>query len=221
MSVLTIVASALLLVIGASAQVDPGASPTPLSHLCVTEGHITEPSVSQLVITDVRTRAVLTQKTTSTAELDFRYLGPTAIQEPLESGIVRQQIGIKLRAHDPCNLVYAMWRIQPVSEVVVSVKSNPTLYTSAQCGNDGYHNITPKTLAAVHAPQLNSQHSLQATLSNTVLTVTIDKLLVWQGPLPALAFQVDGPVGFRTDNSKFDLQFYAVQPTQPQPCGPA
>ena len=31
----------------------------------------------------------------------------------------------KLRAEDACNLVYVMWRIEPQSRLVVSVKRNP------------------------------------------------------------------------------------------------
>ena len=62
---------------------------------------------------------------------------------PLASGEMRRQFGLKLRAEDACNLVYAMWRIEPESKLVVSVKSNPGQHTSAQCGNRGYQNIKP------------------------------------------------------------------------------
>ncbi|MFZ2084251.1 MAG: hypothetical protein WAU92_07140 [Candidatus Sulfotelmatobacter sp.] len=52
--------------------------------------------------------------------------------------------GLKLRAQDPCNLVYAMWRIDPESKLVVSVKTNQNAHTSAECGNHGYENIKPR-----------------------------------------------------------------------------
>jgi hypothetical protein len=56
---------------------------------------------------------------------------------------MRRQFGLKLRAQDPCNLVYAIWRIDPESKLVVSVKRNPNARNSAECGNHGYENIKP------------------------------------------------------------------------------
>src|SRR5665213_244364 len=112
-----------------------------LRYLCVTEGSVQETSPGNLDIDDPRTRAVLGSKTPQTAELFFRYIGPTAVLVPLDSGVVRTEIGLKLRAQDACNLVYVMWRVLPVSEIVVSIKSNPGEQTSAQCQNRGYHNV--------------------------------------------------------------------------------
>ena len=37
-------------------------------------------------------------------------------------GELRRQFGLKLRAQDACNLVYVMWRIEPASKLVVSIK---------------------------------------------------------------------------------------------------
>ena len=47
-----------------------------------------------------------------------------------------------------------MWRIEPESKLVVSVKSNPGQHTSAECGNRGYRNIKPRRSTPV--PVLHS-----------------------------------------------------------------
>jgi hypothetical protein len=62
------------------------------------------------------------------AEAHFTYLGSTGNEARLGSGELRRQFGLKLRAEDACNLVYAMWRIEPESKLVVSVKGfGPTM----------------------------------------------------------------------------------------------
>jgi hypothetical protein len=63
------------------------------------------------------------------AEIHFKYLGPSQDSRPLASGILRRQIGLKLRAQDSCNLIYAMWRIEPDTGVTVSLKRNAGLHT--------------------------------------------------------------------------------------------
>jgi hypothetical protein len=184
-----------------------------LRDFCVTEGRVTESSPGNLDIDDPRTRAVLGLKTPQTAELFFRYLGPTAVQVPLESGTVRTQIGLKLRAEDGCNLVYAMWRIAPVSQLVVSIKNNPGQHTFAECQNHGYHNVTPEKSISIPAPKIGNAHSIRAEIVGTKLTVNVDGQLAWEGVLDATAFSFDGPVGFRTDNGQFDAQYFAFQPS--------
>ena len=80
--------------------------------------------------------------------LRFRLRGPSETTKPLGSGAIRRQIGLKLRAKDPCNLVYVMWRDQPAPVIVVSVKRNPGEHTSAECGNRGYTDV-----ATIPAPE--------------------------------------------------------------------
>ncbi|HEX3377883.1 MAG TPA: hypothetical protein VHS29_13530 [Candidatus Acidoferrales bacterium] len=186
-----------------------------LRDFCVTEGRVTESSPGNFVIQDPRARAVLGFATPQTAELSFRYLGPTAVLVPLESGIVRTQIGLKLRAEDGCNLVYAMWRIAPVSQIVVSIKNNPGQHTFAECQNRGYHNITAEKSISIAAPKIGNAHSMRAEIIGTQLTVNIDGQLAWQGVLDASAFTFNGPVGFRSDNGQFDAQYFAYQPDIP------
>jgi len=184
-----------------------------LRYLCVTEGSVQETSPGNLDIDVPRTRAVLGSMTPQTAELFFRYMGPTSVVVPLESGTVRTEIGLKLRAQNACNLVYVMWRILPVSEIVVSIKSNPGETTSAQCLNRGYHNVTPQKSISIPALKIGGAHSLRAEITGTELTVNADGQLAWQGVLDSSAFKFDGPVGFRSDNGQFDTQLFAYQTT--------
>jgi hypothetical protein len=177
---------------------------------CVTEGHLGATSSEALVIEDTKTRAVLGRETRAEAEIAFRYLGPTREQSALGSGTVRTQVGLKLRAQDGCNLVYVMWRILPESRVVVSIKSNPGQRTYAECANRGYHNI--KGIRSNQAPTIEpgSSHSLWAELERDRLVVKADGRIVWDGQLDATAFAFDGPVGFRTDNGRFEIEFRAA-----------
>jgi hypothetical protein len=182
-----------------------------LRYLCVTEGSVKELSPGNLGIEDPRTRAVLGFSSPQTAELFYRYLGPTTEQVPLESGAVRTQIGLKMRAEDACNLVYVMWRIVPVSQIVVSVESNPSLHTSTECLNKGYHNVIPEKSILIPALKIGGAHSLRAELTGTQLSVLADGQLAWEAELDSSAFQFNGPVGFRSDNGQFDAQFFAFQ----------
>jgi hypothetical protein len=53
-------------------------------------------------------RAYLNAQTAQSVEARFTYLGSTENEARLGSGELRRQFGLKLRAHDACNLVYAM-----------------------------------------------------------------------------------------------------------------
>jgi hypothetical protein len=80
----------------------------PLRNLCVTEGAIEQASGNRLSVNVPKMRAFATVATTQDVEARFTYLGKTAGEEPLGSGEMRRQFGLKLRAQDACNLVYAM-----------------------------------------------------------------------------------------------------------------
>ena len=118
--------------------------PVSKANLCVTEGTIDEVPGGRLSVNVSKMRAYVNSYTQPVAEARFTYLGSTLNEAPLASGEMRRQFGLKLRAQDACNLVYAMWRIEPESKLVVSVKSNPGEHTSAQCSNQGYQNIKPQ-----------------------------------------------------------------------------
>ena len=90
----------------------PRASPAPRTvsppRLQVTQGSLEEASDGALRVEVPRMRAVLPGSGGDEAELHFSWLGPTEGLVPLASGELRQQVGLKLRAQDACNLVYVM-----------------------------------------------------------------------------------------------------------------
>src|SRR5579862_4837580 len=156
-------------------------SPVSRANLCVTEGAISELSGARLSVSVPKMRAYLNAPTPPVIEARFQYLGPTGGEARLGSGELRRQFGLKLRAQDACNLVYAMWRIEPESKLVVSVKLNPGQHSSAECGNRGYRNIKPARAAPVPLVRPGDAHALRADLEGTALRVSVDGHSVWQG----------------------------------------
>ncbi|WP_241758146.1 hypothetical protein [Myxococcus landrumensis] len=185
----------------------------PLARIKVTQGALSEQSDGWLLVRAARMRAVVPGTKTSQAMLRFKLSGPSTEQRPFESGELRQQVGLKLRAMDGCNVLYVMWRITPTPGVVVNYKRNPEMHHSSDCGNAGYTTVRPshhgKTSAP--APELDQEHSLRAHLEAGGLRVWADDILVWEGTLPAEALELDGPVGLRSDNVQLTLQL-AVPP---------
>ena len=165
--------------------------------------------------------AVVAAATPPAAEARLTYLGPTSTDSPLSSGAMRRQFGLKLRAQDGCNLVYAMWRIEPESKLVVSIKSNPGMHASSECGNGGYRNIKPRRSLPVPRLKFGDSHSLLADMNGSEMRVSVDGSVVWAGDLGPEALTFDGPVGVRTDNGRFEFQLLARQIGTPVPCGAA
>jgi hypothetical protein len=186
--------------------------PVSKANLCVTEGAIEEPSGSQLSVNVAKMRAYVNAYTQSVAQARFTYLGSTPNEAPLASGEMRRQFGLKLRAQDACNLVYAMWRIAPESKLVVSVKSNPGQHSSAECGNRGYQNIKPQRGSPVPVLTPGSTHTLRAEMNGAELKVFADNSLAWEGSVGQEALSFDGPVGMRSDNARLQIEFEAGQP---------
>jgi hypothetical protein len=177
--------------------------------LCVTEGTITErPASPGLDVDSPKMRAIVNAKPVQSIEARFTYLGASTHDVPLGSGTMRRQFGLKLRAQDACNLIYAMWRIEPESKLVISIKENPGQHSSAECGNRGYRNVKPERTAPI--PQLRSgdAHTLRAETKGADLNVYIDGTLAWQGPLAAQVLKWDERVGIRSDNvrAQFELR---------------
>ncbi|QRO01813.1 hypothetical protein JRI60_23740 [Archangium violaceum] len=140
------------------------------------------------------------------AELRFTYLGATREQVPLQSGELRRQVGLKLRAKDGCNVVYVMWRIEPKAGLVVSVKHNPGKERSDDCGNGGYRTVKPRSKEPVPELEPGDDHTLRAELEGRALTVRVDGRSVWEGTLPEEVLTFDGPVGLRSDNGRFQVE---------------
>jgi len=200
---------------GSRAQSPAPARPSPplhrigLSSLCVTNGEVTETPGGRLLIDTPSSRAVVPGSSSAAAEIRFRYLGPSQGSKPLASGEMRRQIGLKLRAQDSCNLLYAMWHIEPDSRLAVSVKRNPGQSQHAECGARGYVNIKPARSVTMPRIQVNEWHTLRAELQGTQLTVVADGHAVWEGTVGTAIFEFDGPPGFRTDNARCELEYLA------------
>jgi hypothetical protein len=180
------------------------------ANLCVTEGGPIRPDDAGVFPIDVpKFRAVSALPTDATAELRFTYLGPTDVTAPLGSGRERRQIGLKLRAQNGCNLVYAMWRLEPAAQISVQVKSNPGETTFAQCKNGGYRTVHALRETAPPDVLPGSAHTLRASMQGGTLSVWADGVLAWEGPVGDDALAFDGPVGLRTDNGRFSVSFVA------------
>jgi hypothetical protein len=213
------VLAALLIFLGH----DHGAGTKPVSRwfsvphakLCVTEGSIDRGSGNRLSVNVPKMRAFVTVLTSQEVEVHFTYLGETPGEKPLGSGEMRRQVGLKLRAQDPCNLVYAMWRIEPSSELVVSLKSNPGQHTSAECGNRGYRNIKAVHSSPVPPLQPGTVHTLRGEMNGAELRVYADNRLVWEGGVGPLGGSLNGPVGIRSDNVRWELELRAGQSSAP------
>jgi len=181
----------------------------PLDQFCITEGHITRADGPWMNVDSTKMRAVLGFASKPEAELRFRYHGETEDHSRLLSGGERTQIGLKLKAQDDCNVLYIMWRINPVSSLVVQVKSNPGQHRHAECGNSGYTNIRGKFTGQVSKIAEGSEHSLHAVLNGSTLSVDVDGAPAWEGNVGDDVSHFDGPVGLRSDNARFDFQFIA------------
>ncbi len=127
----------------------------------------------------------------------------------------------KLRAADACNLVYVMWRIEPKSALVVSVKRNPGQHTSAECGNRGYRNVKPRYSAPIPALSPGQSHRLRATMEGDELSAAIDDKVVWQGALGATASGLRGPPGVRSDHAQLLFEVAVDAPAATSGAAPA
>jgi hypothetical protein len=215
---LAILAALFSVAVGRAEDSRPGLVPVKLSQLCVTEGALETLPDALLSIGIAKLRAVLAATGPQAIEARFTYLGPTAEIAPLRSGAVRQQFGLKLRAADGCNVVYAMWRFAPEPSLIVSVKRNPGLHASKACGTSGYRTMTPWRATPVEAPQIGIPHRLAAALDGAALHVLIDGKPVWDGELGAEALEMNGPVGIRSDNARLELALFAPAPAGQDVC---
>jgi hypothetical protein len=207
---------------GALAQRYPGSALQGIDRndLCVTNGNVSVLSSGWLAIDTPSSRAVVRtdakHSADQVAEIRFRYLGPSQTSKPLASGELRRQIGLKLQAEDTCNLIYAMWHIEPDTAVAVSVKRNAGMHTHEQCHAGGYLNI--RAQRRIDSPPIRpgQTHTLRAELHGNNLIVTADGNVAWVGSLGNEPLSLNGPTGFRTDNARFEFRYYAAHPTNAQ-----
>lgn len=179
--------------------------------LCVTNGAISTLGNGRLAIDTPSSRAVVRILAAQAAEIRFRYLGPSEGTKPLGSGELRRQIGLKLRAQDTCNLLYAMWHIEPDAKIAVAVKRNPGKRTHPQCHDGGYVPIKARTSKDLPKIRAGESHTLRAELHGNDLTLVADGRVVWEGAVGNSISDIDGPVGLRTDNARFELEYHAAR----------
>ncbi len=202
----------------------PALQPVPAHALRVTTGHLQNESGTPLLpsapdptffVRSPALRAWLGHTPRSSAELAFKYLGPTRDQAPLASGELRRQVGLELRAQNGCNLLYVMWRIEPVQALLVSLKSNPGQQLHRECGDRGYLNLVPERSEPLPALRAGERHVLRASIAVSAgtgeLTVWVDGRPHWQGRLPPAALAFDGPAGVRSDNAELELQLRSTE----------
>ncbi|RKH63413.1 hypothetical protein D7V93_08820 [Corallococcus llansteffanensis] len=190
--------------------------PIPLERLTITQGDVQELQRSardglRFGIDGPRQRAVAPETTGDDVGLRFTWLGVTDPVVPLASGQVREQVGLKLRARDGCNVLYAMWRIAPSAGIVVNFKRNPDDHHSGECGGDGYTTVRPRFMEPLDPLVPGQPHVLRARIAADVLTVFVDGKRVWEGLLPADALTLEGPVGMRTDNARVRFELLVPQ----------
>ncbi|CUI05473.1 hypothetical protein BN2497_5723 [Janthinobacterium sp. CG23_2] len=179
---------------------------TGVEQLCVTNGKITTLPNGKLDISTGSSRAFIRRQSPQSAQIDFIYRGKSSKDVPLASGEVRRQIGLKLKALDGCNVAYAMWNVD-TSRITVGVKSNPGIHTSV-CGDGGY--ISLPSFAANHIG-IGEAHSMRADLVGQELKLYMDRATApIKITLPKEINAFDGPVGLRTDNGHFEVDFFGA-----------
>jgi hypothetical protein len=179
--------------------------PVPIEALCVTSGRVRSSASAPPAVETPQLRAVIAGSGGKNIALSFRFAGQSAEAVALASGEMRSQLGLKLLAQDTCNLLYVMWRSTPKSELVVSFKSNPGMSRHAQCGAKGYTRLRPDHSSPVPPLEPGSVHRLEASLLGARLEVRVDRVLVWEGTLAGAVLDLQGPVGLRSDNVRFDV----------------
>ena len=190
----------------------------PRADLCVTEGSIEDSSDHRLSVDAAKMRAYVNEiAVRDDVELRFRYLGDSSVREPLGSGVIRTQLGVKLRALDACNLLYVMWRVKPEERLVVSVKRNAQQHSSSQCGNRGYQDVKPQFSATLPLLRTTANHRLHVDIKKGNLRAFVDEKLAWMGTIPDSGRTLQGPVGVRTDNVRLDFDLIVKRSSGPLP----
>lgn len=175
-------------------------APVAAADLCVTKGALSDGAVAEPTM-----RGYALGAGGDAAALTFTYRGETFETRELAGGQARRQIGLKLRAQDSCNVIYVMWRLDPVPKLDVSVKFNPLQQHHEECGANGYTKVKPHKKSFVPPFEYGKTHTLRAEIVGDELYAWIDDELRWQGTLPETARAIRGPAGVRSDNVKFDL----------------
>jgi hypothetical protein len=176
--------------------------------VCVTNGALEKDSSGNFVVNTPSSRAVVKGTSDSVAAINFEYLGPASGETQLASGVVRRQLGVKLRAEDSCNVIYIMWGIEPQPGLIISMKVNQGKASHAECGVKGYK-LVPATFEKPTAPiKIGEPRALAANLDESgKLTVRVDGEVAWEGQTFATANTMYGYNGVRTDNVRVRFEW--------------
>jgi hypothetical protein len=153
-------------------------------------------SDNKFSIEDSATRITFPKTDGNSLTIKAQYLGKTQAIEPLASGVIQEQFGIKLREANTCNLVYVMRRFSPASTIAIMYKQNLGMTTHAECGDKGYAIV--KSIPVPEVP-IGTIIKLSAKFDNNILTVKQNDTTIWTG---IMDFKQTGHAGFRSDNVK-------------------
>ena len=175
--------------------------------LCVTNGQVKADDSGQWTVDSSSSRFVVKNVDDTYASVRFEYLGPTQEVSTLESGSVKRQLGLKLKAADSCNVVYVMWHVDPDSDLEVLVKRNTGKSSHAECGVKGYKAVQPTFTKPVAKIEQGKPRTLAAGFENGKLVVKVDGEAVWRGDPGPAARSMTGYAGFRSDNVRVRLSY--------------
>ena len=179
----------------------------------ISEGHAIFSSDRLIATQSSKFRAKITTSRGNQVGVRVQFNGFIRDARPLGSGEDRAQFGVYLGASNQCNLVYIMWRLRPVNEIVVQVKFNPDADTTEECGNRGYRTIAQTDDPEPHLimpPIANgARHMISASYSGETLNVLIDEQAIWAGNIPGEFLNTEGFSGVRSDN--VNVQFNILE----------
>src|SRR5262249_39512830 len=135
-----------------------------MAQLRVEAGRVDQGAGHTLELRSAGIRAVAREHAHAAVEMTFVYRGQGRSGEPLASGELRRQIGLKLRALDTCNVVYVMWHVEPSHGIHVSVKSNPSGHDHQSCHDHGYLFLQPTSAPDVVPIAIGERHTLAAPI---------------------------------------------------------
>jgi len=108
---------------------------------------------------------------------------------------------------DSCNVIYVMWGIEPQPGLIVSMKVNQGKSTHAECGPKGYTLVKPTFEKPIAPIKVGEPRQLAAALEGRTLTVKVDGETAWVGEVDAVAEQMSGYTGIRTDNVRMRFEW--------------
>jgi hypothetical protein len=162
--------------------------------------HVTRGTIAHGEIRAPTFRAIAPASDGDAGELRFELVGPSERDRALASGELRRQVGLELRAANTCNVIYVMWRIAPAPGLSVQIKHNPGMRRHGECGARGYHDVAAAEQVDLPPPQPGRLHALRAEIRGDELVAWVDGTAGWRGALPAIARDLAGPAGLRSDN---------------------